>query len=120
MYYYIRALTIGIPANPNYEIQFEKKVASFRYDDVVKLCRGPYKDRAYWFNEQNPGAHVNLADALELRLFNAPVIGVSNSQNLDIRQMYADQIAQDPMRALILQQQAEMELMEFESNLWEN
>ena len=120
MYYYIRALTIGIPANPNYEIQFEKKVASFRYDDVVKLFRGPYKDRAYWFNEQNPGAHVNLADALELRLFNAPVIGVSNSQNLDIRQMYADQIAQDPMRALILQQQAEMELMEFESNLWEN
>ena len=119
-YYYIRSLTIGIPANPNYEIQFEKKVASFRYDDVVKLFRGPYKDKAYWFNEQNPGAHVNLADALELRLFNAPIIGVSNSQNLDIRQMYADQIAQDPMKALVLQQQAEMELMEFESNLWEN
>ena len=120
MYYYIRALTIGIPANPNYEIQFEKKVASFRYDDVVKLFRGPYKDKAYWFNEQNPGAHINLADALELRLFNAPIIGVSNSQNLDIRQMYAEQIAEDPMMALILQQQAEMELMEYEANLWEN
>ena len=119
-YYYIRSLTIGIPANPNYEIQFEKKVASFRYDDVVKLFRGPYKDKAYWFNEQNPGAHINLADALELRLFNAPIIGVSNSQNLDIRQMYAEQIAEDPMMALILQQQAEMELMEYEANLWEN
>ena len=120
MYYYIRSLTLGIPANPNYEIQFEKKVASFRYDDVVKLFRGPFKDKALWFNEQNPGAHVNLADALELRLFNAPVIGVSNSQNLDIRQMYGDQIAQDPMKAMILQEQAEMELMEYESYLWEN
>ena len=67
-----------------------------------------------------PGAHVNLADALELRLFNAPVIGVSNSQNLDIRQMYGDQIAQDPMKAMILQEQAEMELMEYEHYLWEN
>jgi len=120
MYYYIRSLTLGIPANPNYEIQFEKKVASFRYDDVVKLFRGPFKDKALWFNEQNPGAHVNLADALELRLFNAPVIGVSNSQNLDIRQMYGDQIAQDPMKAMILQEQAEMELMEYEHYLWEN
>ena len=120
MYYYIRSLTLGIPANPNYEIQFEKKVASFRYDDVVKLFRGPYKEKALWFNEQNPGAHVNLADALELRLFNAPVIGVSNSQNLDIRQMYGDQIAQDPMKAMILQEQAEMELMEYEHYLLEN
>ena len=45
---------------------------------------------------------------------------MSNSQNLDIRQMYAEQIAEDPMMALILQQQAEMELMEYEANLWEN
>ena len=55
MYYYIRSLTLGIPANPNYEIQFEKKVASFRYDDVVKLFRGPYKEKALWFNEQTRG-----------------------------------------------------------------
>lgn len=120
MYYYIRSLTVGIPANPNYEIQFEKRVASFRYDDVVKLFRGPYRDKAIWFNDENQGNHLNLADALELRLFNAPIIGVSNSQNLDIRQMYADQIAEDPLSAMVLQQQAEMELMEYESYLWEN
>ena len=120
MYYYIRSITLGIPANPNYEIQFEKRVASFKYDDIIKLLRGPYKEKALWYNEQNQGAHINLADALELRLFSAPIIGVSNSQNLDIRQMYADKIAQDPMSAMILQQQAEMELMEYESNLWEN
>jgi hypothetical protein len=34
--------------------------------------------------------------------------------------MYADKIADDPMSAMVLQQQAEMELMEYESNLWEN
>ena len=120
MYYYIRSITLGIPANPNYEIQFEKRVASFKYDDIIKLLRGPYKEKALWYNEQNQGAHINLADALELRLFSAPIIGVSNSQNLDIRQMYGDKIAQDPMSAMVLQQQAEMELMEYESNLWEN
>ncbi len=120
MFYYIRSITLGIPANPNYEIQFEKRVASFRYEDIIKLLRGPYKEKALWYNEQNQGAHINLADALELRLFSAPIIGVSNSQNLDIRQMYADKIAQDPMNAMVLQQEAEMKLMEYESNLWEN
>ena len=34
--------------------------------------------------------------------------------------MYGDQIAQDPMKAMILQEQAEMELMEYEHYLWEN
>jgi gliding motility associated protien GldN len=120
MYYYIRSITLGIPANPNYEIQFEKRVASFRYEDIIKLLRGPYKDKALWYNEENQGGHINLADALELRLFSAPIIGVSNSQNLDIRQMYSDKISQDPMNAMVLQQEAEMKLMEYESNLWEN
>jgi len=120
MFYYMRSITLGIPANPNYEIQFEKRVASFRYEDIIKLLRGPYRDKALWYNEENQGGHINLADALELRLFSAPIIGVSNSQNLDIRQMYADKIAQDPMNAMVLQQEAEMKLMEYESNLWEN
>jgi len=120
MFYYIRSITLGIPANPNYEIQFEKRVASFRYEDIIKLLRGPYRDKALWYNEENQGGHINLADALELRLFSAPIIGVSNSQNLDIRQMYSDKIAQDPMNAMVLQQEAEMKLMEYESNLWEN
>jgi len=120
MFYYIRSITLGIPANPNYEIQFEKRVASFRYEDIIKLLRGPYRDKALWYNEENQGGHINLADALELRLFSAPIVGVSNSQNLDIRQMYADKIAQDPMNAMVLQQEAEMKLMEYESNLWEN
>ena len=120
MFYYIRSITLGIPANPNYEIQFEKRVASFRYEDIIKLLRGPYRDKALWYNEENQGGHINLADALELRLFSAPIVGVSNSQNLDIRQMYSDKIAQDPMNAMVLQQEAEMKLMEYESNLWEN
>ena len=120
MFYYIRSITVSIPVNPNYDITFEKPVASFRYEDIIKLLRGPYRDKALWYNEENQGGHINLADALELRLFSAPIVGVSNSQNLDIRQMYADKIAQDPMNAMVLQQEAEMKLMEYESNLWEN
>jgi len=120
MFYYIRSITVSIPVNPNYDITFEKPVASFRYEDIIKLLRGPYRDKALWYNEENQGGHINLADALELRLFSAPIVGVSNSQNLDIRQMYSDKIAQDPMNAMVLQQEAEMKLMEYESNLWEN
>ena len=120
MYYYIRSLTLYIPTNPNYDINFEKKIASFRYDDVMALLRGPYQDVAKWFNEQNEGAHMNMADAFELRLFSAPIVGVSNSENLDIRQKYGDEINANPLNAMIIQQRLEMELMEYESNLWEN
>lgn len=122
MYNYIRALSIALPADAGSlynEAGFEKVVAHFRYDDVVALFRGPYADRAIYYNTQNPAQHINMSDAFELRLFRAPIVQISNPQDLDIRQIYGDQLANDPMKVVVVQQQYEYDLMEYESELWE-
>lgn len=117
MYWYIQSVSVAIPADAGAtwnEAGFEKKVAHFKYEDVINLFRGPYADRALWYNNQNDAAHRNYGDALELRLFSAPIVKVSNAQDLDIRQMTSD-----PYEAVMLQQKHEYDLMEYESELWE-
>ncbi len=122
MYNYIRSITIALPrdAGSLYNPQgFEKPVAHFKYDDVVELFRGPYADRAIYYNSQNPGKHMNMSDAFELRLFRAPIIKVSNPDDLDIRQIYQEELASNPLKPIVIQQQYEYDLMEYESELWE-
>lgn len=122
MYYYIRSLSIYLPKsagslyNPG---GFEKEIAHFKYEDVVELFRGPYADRAIYYNAYNPGMHMNLSDAFELRLFRAPIMKISNPEDLDIREIYAEELAADPLKAIVIQQQYEYDLMEYESELWE-
>jgi len=122
MYNYIRSVSLYLPKdagalyNPN---GFEKQIAHFRYDDVVALFRGPYADRAIYYNNQNVGKHMNMSDAFELRLFRAPIIKISNDQDLDIRQLYGEEMQNDPMSVIVIQQQYEYDLMEYESELWE-
>lgn len=122
MYNYIRTISLALPRDAGSIYNpagFEKKVAHFRYDDVVALFRGPYADKAVYYNNFNPGQHMNMSDALELRLFNAPIIKVSNAEDLDIRQIYSDQMAVDPMSVIVIQQKYEYDIMEYESELWE-
>ncbi len=122
MYTYIKSLSLALPASAGTDWNpggFEKFVAHFSYDEVVELFKNQYADRAVWYNVQNEAANLNFADAFELRLFNAPIIRMSNPQNLDIRQEYADEMAQDPMAPLIFQQKYEYDLMEYEAELWE-
>ncbi len=122
MYHYIRTLSIWLPReagslyNP---AGFEKPIAHFRYDDVVALFRGPYADKAKYYNNNNSGQHMNMSDAFELRLFNAPIVKMSNARDLDIRQIYADEMAKDPLNVIVIQQKYEYDLMEYESELWE-
>lgn len=123
MYYYIRSVSIALPGGAETamfnEAGFEKMIASFKYEDLVNLFRGPFADRAIWFNNFNQAQHVNFGDAFELRLFRAPIIKISNAENADIRQLYGDLVAKDPLNAVIIQQQYEYDLMEYESELWE-
>ena len=122
MYNYIRSLSIALPRDAGSLYNpagFERKVAHFRYDDVVALFRGPYADRAKYYHRINAGQHMNMSDAFELRLFNAPIVKISNPQDLDIRQIYADEAASDPMKVIVIQQKYEYDLMEYESELWE-
>ena len=123
MYYYIRSITIALPGGAETaqwnEAGYEKPIASFKYEDLVNLFRGPFADRAIWYNNQNQAQHVNFGDAFELRLFRAPIIKISNAENADIRQEYADLVNKDPINAVLIQQQYEYDLMEYESELWE-
>lgn len=122
MYNYIRTISIALPRDAGSLYNpagFEKKVAHFRYDDIVALFRGPYAEKALYYNSSNIGKHMNLSDAFELRLFNAPIVKISNQKDLDIRQIYSDQMAEDPMSVIVIQQKYEYDLMEYESELWE-
>lgn len=115
MLWYIRAISVVLPPgdllwNP---AGFEKQVAHFRYQDVVDLFRGPYAEKAIWFNNQNQAQHRNIADAFELRLFRAPILKVSNAQNLDVKQLA------EGYESVVLSQELEHQLMEYESELWE-
>lgn len=122
MYNYIRSVSLALPRDAGSDYNpagFERKVAHFRYDDIVALFRGPYADRAIYYNRNNVGKHMNMSDAFELRLFNAPIVKVSNPKDLDIRQIYSDKMAEDPLSVIVIQQKYEYDLMEYESELWE-
>ncbi|MDH5608051.1 MAG: gliding motility protein GldN [Cyclobacteriaceae bacterium] len=122
MYNYIRTISIALPTRAGIEFNpagFEKKVAHFKYQDLLDLFRGPMADRAIWYNNYNNASHLNFSDAFELRMFNAPIVQISNAENTDIRQEYQDLIAKDPLNAIIIQHKYEYDLMEYESELWE-
>lgn len=122
MYNYIRSLSIALPKDAGSLYNpagFEKKVAHFKYDDVVALFRGPYAEKAIYYNLNNPGKHMNMSDAFELRLFRAPIVKLSNPQDLDIRELYSEELASNPLKPIVVQQQYEYDLMEYEAELWE-
>lgn len=122
MYNYIKSIALYLPASVGTDWNpggFEKPIGFFKYDDVVELFKTHYADKAIWYNVENQASHLNFADAFELRLFAAPIIQISNAEDLDIRQQYGDLIQQDPLNALIIQQKYEYDLMEYEAELWE-
>ncbi len=119
---YMKSISLALPASVGADWNpggFEKIVAHFKYDEVVSLFKNDYNEKAIWYNVQNQAQHLNYADAFELRMFNAPIIKISNAQDLDIRQEYQDAISKDPMVKLIIQQKYEYDLMEYEAELWE-
>lgn len=124
MYWYIRALTITVPGKPEYVNQYGitgelSNYMHFKYEEVVEVFRSDkYKDKAIWYIAQSVASHRNMSDAFELRLFSAPIIKVSNNQDLDIRQQYQEEIAADPLKAMVIQLKLEYELADFEAELW--
>lgn len=110
----IQAITIIIPAEMNPSTGLEKKLAAFSYKELVQnLFRD--NSQAIWYNERNNRHHRNLEEAFDLRLFNARVIKYDNAKDNMIVDIYDDQRS-----ALIAAQQYEHQLVEYESNLWEN
>lgn len=107
----IQALTIIIPAEKTVR-GFDVPVASFRYKDLDKYFRS--NPKCIWYNFKNISQHKNMADAFDLRLFNARIIKQSNPTDSYLVDLYKG--SKEGLRASELMEQ---KLMEFEHNLWE-
>ena len=113
LYWDIQSVSLVIPAT-RFETGLQRRVATFRYKDLVELFKS-MPGEAIWFNPQNSAAHLNLADAFSLRLFNGRIIKVANPDDA----MLVDIYNESPKEGLMASQWIEMELMELEHELWE-
>ncbi len=116
MYTDIQSITLFLSADhPDNLKGIDIPLATFSYKELSEKL---FKDNAnaLWFNPYNDNAHLNLADAFELRLFHSHIIKVSNPNDYYLIDIYDG----DPKAAQISSQMKAYELLEFESNLWEN
>ncbi|MEM1135486.1 MAG: gliding motility protein GldN [Bacteroidota bacterium] len=108
----ILAFTLVIPAEQT-PTGIDKVLASFSYKELVnKLFKN--NPNAIWYNPQNAGAHLNLADAFTLRLPDGMLVKYENPKDNRVVDLYGEN-----KRALIESQNAVMQLMEYEALLWE-
>ncbi|PKQ70041.1 type IX secretion system ring subunit PorN/GldN [Raineya orbicola] len=96
-----------------------KPIAAVRYKDVDRYFRALYveSNQQYgkWYNPKNDRRHMCVMDAFELRLFSSRITQISNPENKELSEITNGNISEE----LYKSQEAEMELMEFEHNLWE-
>jgi len=110
----IQTISIIIPAEMNPQTGLEKTIATFSYKELVQnLFRN--NTTAIYYNERNNQAHRNLEEAFDLMLANGTLIKYANGKNEQIMDMYDDQ-----REALLASQNYQANLIEYESNLWEN
>ena len=113
-YWDILAVKMIIPAK-EFETGFQREVATFRYKDLDDLFRS-MPEEAFWFNNSNQKANLNMADAFTLRMFSANIIKYWNPQNRALVDIYT----KNQREALLDAKWVEQELLEFEHNLWSN
>ncbi|MFM6948511.1 MAG: gliding motility protein GldN [Aquirufa sp.] len=112
LYFDIQSFTLIIPAVKT-KAGFDKPVASFRYKDVYKLFRS--NPNCIWYNSQNEIQHKNMADAFDLRMFQARIVKKGNARN-----QYLTDINNNELDGLNRSQSLEYELLEMEHDMWEN
>jgi gliding motility associated protien GldN len=112
LYFDIQALTLIVPASKT-KAGFDKVVASFRFKDVYKLFRS--NPDCIWYNSENETQHKNMADAFDLRLFQARIIKKGNAENKFLTDMYEGE-----KEGLLMSQLLEYKLLELEHDMWEN
>ncbi|WP_338812049.1 gliding motility protein GldN [Bernardetia sp. Wsw4-3y2] len=110
----IQTISIIIPAEMNPVTGLEKTIATFSYKELVQNL---FRDNssAIYYNERNNQAHRNLEEAFDLMLANGTLIKYANGKDEHIMDMYDDQ-----HEALLASQNYQANMIEYESNLWEN
>ena len=110
----IQSITIILPADLNPSTGLERPIATFSYKDLVQNL---FRDNssAIHYNERNRQGNLNLEEAFDLMLANGTLIKYANGRNEHIMDMYDDQ-----REALLAAQNYQANMVEYESNLWEN
>jgi len=110
----IQTISIILPAEMNPATGLEKTIATFSYKELVQNL---FRDNssAIYYNERNNQAHRNLEEAFDLMLANGTLIKYANGQDEHIMDRYDGQ-----REALLASQNYQANMVEYESNLWEN
>ena len=112
LYFDIQSISLIIPASKT-KAGFDKAVASFRYKDLYKLFRS--NPNCIWYNSENDTQHKNMADAFDLRMFQARIIKKGNVENKFLTDLYGGE-----KEGLMMSQLLEYKLLEMEHDMWEN
>ncbi len=112
LYFDIQSIKIVIPASKT-KAGFDKEVATFRFKDFYKLFRS--NPNCIWYNSENEMQHKNMADAFDLRMFQARIIKKGNVEDKLLTDLYGGE-----KEGLMMSQLLEYKLLEMEHDLWEN
>lgn len=112
LYFDIQSIKIVIPASKT-KAGFDKEVATFRFKDLYKLFRS--NPNCIWYNSENEMQHKNMADAFDLRMFQARIIKKGNVEDKLLTDLYGGE-----KEGLMMSQLLEYKLLELEHDLWEN
>lgn len=110
----IQTVSIILPAEMNPQTGLEKTIATFSYKELVQNL---FRDNssAIYYNERNNQAHRNVEEAFDLMLANGTLTKYANGQDEHIMDMY-----ENGHEALLASQNYQANMVEYESNLWEN
>ncbi len=113
LYFDILAITIILPAdNPNNFSGLEKPLGTFRFVDLVRVF--DENPNALWYNPQNRAEDKPMSSAFELRLFHSNLYKIYNNRD----QTFMDMYSQFDPTGLKYAQKAELDFINFESQLW--
>ncbi|WP_338768854.1 gliding motility protein GldN [Bernardetia sp. ABR2-2B] len=110
----IQTISIILPAEMNPATGLETTIATFSYKELVQsLFRN--NSSAIYYNQRNNQAHRNLEEAFDLMLTNGRLIKYQNADDDYIMDIY-----ENYNQTLLVAQNYEATMLEYESNLWEN
>ena len=113
MYFDILAITLILPAdNPNNFSGLEKPLGTFRFVDLARVF--DENPNAVWYNPQNRAEDKPMSSAFELRLFHSNLYKIYNNRD----QTFMDMYSQFDPTGLKYAQKAELDFINFESQLW--
>ncbi len=114
MYFDILAITVILPAdNANNFSGLEKPLGTFRFIDLARVF--DENPNAVWYNPQNRSEDKSMTSALELRLFHSNLYKIYNNRD----QTFMDMYSQFDPTGLKYAQKAELDFINFESQLWD-